>query len=57
MPPEVLATLFPGASEVAETFKQVALVEENTATDGIELSAEQVERLNNLTPAAGEPMM
>ena len=34
--------------------KRVARVEENTAADHIELSAEQVERLNNLTPAAGE---
>ena len=34
--------------------KRVARVEENTAADGIELSAEQVERLNHLTPAAGE---
>jgi aryl-alcohol dehydrogenase-like predicted oxidoreductase len=34
--------------------KRVARVEENTAADRIELSAEQVERLNNLTPAAGE---
>src|SRR5579864_8941743 len=33
--------------------KRVAQVEENTAADGIELSAEQVERLNHLTPAAG----
>ena len=33
--------------------KRVARVEENTAADGIDLSAEQVERLNNLTPAAG----
>ena len=33
--------------------KRVARVEENTAADGIELSAEQIERLNNLTPAAG----
>jgi aryl-alcohol dehydrogenase-like predicted oxidoreductase len=33
--------------------KRVARVEENTAADGIELSAEQVERLNHLTPAAG----
>jgi len=30
--------------------KRVARVEENTAADGIELSAEQIERLNNLTP-------
>jgi aryl-alcohol dehydrogenase-like predicted oxidoreductase len=34
--------------------KRVARVEENTAADRIELSPEQVERLNNLTPAAGE---
>jgi aryl-alcohol dehydrogenase-like predicted oxidoreductase len=34
--------------------KRVSRVEENTAADGIELSAEQIERLNNLTPATGE---
>ena len=34
--------------------RRVARVEENTAADSIQLSAEQVERLNNLTPAAGE---
>ena len=34
--------------------KRVARVEENTAADRIELSAEQIARLNNLTPAAGE---
>jgi aryl-alcohol dehydrogenase-like predicted oxidoreductase len=34
--------------------KRVARVEENTGADGIELSAEQIERLNHLTPAAGE---
>jgi aryl-alcohol dehydrogenase-like predicted oxidoreductase len=34
--------------------KRVARVEENTAADAIELSAEQIERLNDLTPAAGE---
>jgi aryl-alcohol dehydrogenase-like predicted oxidoreductase len=34
--------------------KRVARVEENTGADRIELSAQQVERLNNLTPAAGE---
>src|SRR5579859_5221901 len=34
--------------------KRVARVEENTAADGIELSAKQIERLNNLTPAAGQ---
>src|SRR5207302_3159870 len=34
--------------------KRVARVEENTAADGIELSTEQIERLNTLTPAARE---
>jgi aryl-alcohol dehydrogenase-like predicted oxidoreductase len=34
--------------------KRVARVEENTAADQLQLSAEQIERLNNLTPAAGE---
>ena len=34
--------------------KRVARVEENTAADRIELSAEQIARLNNLTRAAGE---
>ncbi len=34
--------------------KRVARVEENTAADGIALSAGQIERLNQLTPAAGE---
>jgi aryl-alcohol dehydrogenase-like predicted oxidoreductase len=34
--------------------KRVSRVEENTAADGIELNAEQIERLNNLTSAAGE---
>ena len=34
--------------------KRVARVEENTAADQIELSAAQIERLNNLAPAAGE---
>jgi aryl-alcohol dehydrogenase-like predicted oxidoreductase len=33
--------------------KRVARVEENTAADGIELTADQIDRLNNLTPAAG----
>jgi len=33
--------------------KRVSRVEENTAADGIELSSEQVERLNELTPATG----
>jgi aryl-alcohol dehydrogenase-like predicted oxidoreductase len=34
--------------------KRVSRVEENTAADGIELSLEQIERLNDLTPATGE---
>jgi len=34
--------------------KRVARVEENTAADRIELSAEQLARLDKLTPAAGE---
>ena len=34
--------------------KRVARVEENIAADRIELSAEQMERLNNLAPGAGE---
>ena len=34
--------------------KRVTRVEENTAADRVELSAGQIERLNNLTPAAGE---
>jgi aryl-alcohol dehydrogenase-like predicted oxidoreductase len=34
--------------------KRVSRVEENTAADGIELSVEQIARLNDLTPATGE---
>jgi aryl-alcohol dehydrogenase-like predicted oxidoreductase len=34
--------------------RRVARVEENTAADGIELGRDQIERLNNLTPAVGE---
>jgi len=34
--------------------KRVSRVEENTAADSVELSAEQIERLNNLAPATGE---
>jgi len=33
--------------------KRVARVEENTAADRLVLTTEQIERLNNLTPAAG----
>jgi len=34
--------------------RRVARVEENTAADRVELSPNQLERLNNLTPAAGD---
>jgi aryl-alcohol dehydrogenase-like predicted oxidoreductase len=34
--------------------KRVSRVEENTAADGIELSTDQIRRLNDLTPATGE---
>jgi aryl-alcohol dehydrogenase-like predicted oxidoreductase len=34
--------------------KRVARVEENTAADRVEPGAKHIERLNNLTPAAGE---
>ncbi|MGX1267230.1 aldo/keto reductase [Streptomyces phaeoluteigriseus] len=34
--------------------RRVARVEENTAADAIELTPAQLDRLNNLTPAAGE---
>jgi aryl-alcohol dehydrogenase-like predicted oxidoreductase len=34
--------------------KRVSRVEENTAADAIELSADQLQGLNDLTPAAGE---
>src|SRR5438552_3402001 len=34
--------------------KRVARVEENTAADGIELTTEQIKRLDRLTPASGE---
>jgi aryl-alcohol dehydrogenase-like predicted oxidoreductase len=34
--------------------KRVSRVEENSAADGIELSAEQIRRLSALTPASGE---
>jgi diketogulonate reductase-like aldo/keto reductase len=32
----------------------VSRVEENIAADGIQLSAQQIDMLNNLTPAAGD---
>ena len=34
--------------------KRVSRVEENTAADAIELSAQQIQRLGDLTPASGE---
>ena len=34
--------------------RRVSRVEENTAADGIELTADQLDRLNTLRPAAGE---
>jgi aryl-alcohol dehydrogenase-like predicted oxidoreductase len=34
--------------------KRVARVEENIAADGIQLTAEQIDKLNNLTPATGD---
>ena len=34
--------------------KRVSRVEENTAADGIDLSREQVQRLNDRSPATGE---
>jgi aryl-alcohol dehydrogenase-like predicted oxidoreductase len=34
--------------------KRVVRVEENTAADAIQLTAEQIDQLNNLTPAAGD---
>ena len=34
--------------------KRVSRVEQNTAADAVELSVEQIERLNDLTPATGE---
>ncbi len=51
-----LAWLFAQGDDIAPIpgTKRVARVEENTAADGIQLSAEQVARLNRLTPAAGE---
>jgi aryl-alcohol dehydrogenase-like predicted oxidoreductase len=34
--------------------KRFSRVEENTAADGVELTAEQIDKLDNLTPAAGD---
>jgi len=34
--------------------KRVSRVEENTAADGVGLTGDQIDKLNNLTPAAGD---
>ena len=34
--------------------KRVSRVEENTAADGIQLTTEQIDELDQLTPAAGD---
>ncbi|MFY9807513.1 MAG: aldo/keto reductase [Pseudonocardiaceae bacterium] len=34
--------------------KRVSRVGENTAADGVELTGEQIDKLNNLTPPAGD---
>jgi aryl-alcohol dehydrogenase-like predicted oxidoreductase len=51
-----LAWLLAQGSDIAPIpgTRRVARVEENTAADHIELSDDQLDRLNNLTPAAGE---
>jgi aryl-alcohol dehydrogenase-like predicted oxidoreductase len=51
-----LAWLLAQGDDIAPTpgIKRVARVEENIGADGIELHADQIERLNNLTPAIGE---
>jgi aryl-alcohol dehydrogenase-like predicted oxidoreductase len=51
-----LAWLLAQGSDIAPIpgTKRVARVEENTGADRVELSAKQIERLTNLTPAAGE---
>ncbi len=51
-----LAWLLAQGSDIAPIpgTRRVGRVEENTAADRIELSHDQIERLNNLTPAAGE---
>jgi aryl-alcohol dehydrogenase-like predicted oxidoreductase len=56
-PPQVaLAWLLAQGDDIAPIpgTKRVSRVEENTAADGIELSVEQIGRLNDLTPATGE---
>ena len=50
-----LAWLLTRGSDIAPIpgTRRVSRVEENTAADGIELGADQLERLDNLTPASG----
>jgi aryl-alcohol dehydrogenase-like predicted oxidoreductase len=50
-----LAWLLTRGSDVAPIpgTRRVARVEENTAADGIQLIADQIDRLDNLTPASG----
>ena len=50
-----LAWLLTRGSDIAPIpgTRRVERVEENTAADGIELTSTQIERLDNLTPAAG----
>jgi aryl-alcohol dehydrogenase-like predicted oxidoreductase len=51
-----LAWLLAQGSDIAPIpgTKRVSRVEENTAADALELSTEQLQRLNDLTPAIGE---
>jgi len=51
-----LVWLFAQGNDIAPIHgtKRVARVEENTGADRVELSPKQIERLANLTPAAGE---
>lgn len=56
MAADALAWLLAQGDDIAPIpgTKRVARVEENIAADSVELNADQVERLNNLTPASGE---
>jgi aryl-alcohol dehydrogenase-like predicted oxidoreductase len=51
-----LAWLLAQGSDIAPIpgTKRVARVEENTTADSLNLTPSQIERLNRLTPAAGE---
>jgi aryl-alcohol dehydrogenase-like predicted oxidoreductase len=41
------------AAEASATAARVARVEENTAADGVILTADQLQRLDNITPTTG----